>query len=857
QMTVQAVQNSATAGAKAGPLTPDAATQQAAQVVDQWTMFSPAVLKQATAGLLAPQPAAGPSAAAVAKLYSGVNSGKVSAQQLHQQLVAWLGQAYPDVPLTALLSDPRNQDRLVTAYTQIAENAPSMQVQQSLSTDLQAGILVDQALATGTKADQLRTLLTMLPTQQSALQTAVLGDGRVSGLLDQMTSDSAAKIDSSLDTILKNCKSAPAGQRQQLLTNGLSVVAKEVAPYEVGGLTAGSPGRASVATLLTQPLVQQLMADAKAQGGSLAALAPLLQAARPSAALSTALYAEAAPGIRRQLSGLNVTDATGVQNAAAIYTDLSEAASALPSDTPSLLGQILPGGALPKNAPYLASGTALLNDYRGQFAAAVSKQITNAPTTKEVMTDARFATDETVETAQGQTQDAFVQAMQQAVKAGDGGLFGDLVTGGADSRPVVASNSPASGLIWRALGEKPPAKNGPSDGQDPTGQALAAIQQIDGIRFQAATSTSQLTDIVGSAYSLPPDAAGGYAADTRVFGTTTIGDIVSQLQKAAGANATNTSPVIARAAPLLINDLPSAAFEVQTAGGTKVVGPDGQVYSDWNSFWNNGVGAVLPHSLVAAAAGGSPLSTATLAGTSISVQQPQAPSDTGLLIFEGVMAGVALVAGIATLGVGLAAAAGAAAVAEAATEATVEVGVDAAAAGSEAAAGTADAAATTSEGTWLGVSQSQWQGISQVTRGIMAIQGIGQTAQTVDQTVTALRSGQHVNWGDVGGSLAMNLAMAAGVVPLAGELGDLGDLTKAVRAPWLTAGTLEDGTQVPSLVSQVAWNNPAAIATAVARAIEQGGSILGGLQGVGQLDAFFRDPSNPQNIINVLQMAQM
>ncbi len=617
QMTVQGVETSLQAAAAKSNtyLSPNAATDAAARVVGQWNLFTPGVVRQATAGLLAPKPAAGPSAQAVANLYAEFGAGKISTAQLHTQLVAWLQQAYPKLSLTALLNDPRDQNELTEAYTQLAMAAPSS-VQTRLSTDVQAGLFVAQSLGSGSQAASLNTLLGSLPTLTPAVQAAVLSDGRVAVLLEATTGASAASIDRTLAPLLRSYQSASPSQRETLVSEGLSTVAREVAVYEAGGLSAGSPGRAAVVALLNQPAVQTLLKDAKAQSTTVAGLAPLLQAAQGSAVLSVALYAEAAPAIRTQLSQLDVTNVTSLQRAGSIYSVLSAAASSLPTDLTSLLGAVLPRGTLPTTVPsnsvspaalfgddrssdlpsplvtapasYLDSPTALLSDYRGEVATAIRAQITTAPTTRVVTSGGgRFVTQSVVETAQGQTQQAFAQGVKQAAQAGDGGLFSDLVDppsgsgSGTSSAPAIAASTPAGQLIWQALGATPPAPGShASSSQDPTAQALANAQQIDGIRFQAASTTTQLSTLVGEAYGLPPDADGTYAANTLVYGTTTIGDIVKQLQQTSGAPASITKPVLVRAVPLLIDGVSSSAFEVKTASGTEVLGPDGQVYAN-------------------------------------------------------------------------------------------------------------------------------------------------------------------------------------------------------------------------------------------------------------------------------------
>lgn len=455
----------------------------------------------------------------------------------------------------SLLSDDENGNWRYMAEVQVMQDhATSTDMIKAVSNGLEASEIVELSVGGGQTAPQSVVTLDqqLAPLQQKGadpggITQAVLNDARVQGLINgQVTA----------------ATSGSAGKP----TAALEQEAKILAPYEANDPNGVVSGQI-IKNTLGSNLTTEILSNAKTAVGKgqnvLSVAAPLMQAAQLSPSLTLAVYhafdLPAPPGggtAGRQGPTNQLVAVAGSVNSAADYRNLAIIYAALPDD-PQTVG--------------------------------VSDQLTQAQGAKSALLQA-FGTElNQPNSVAGQNIKSWIQSSFSGSSSAPAWLANDLVNGyqfdqGGKTQSVgkLGNSSLVStiqGALYQSTGKDDSSSIGPNSVVDMTAAATA-----DGSTLQEFTSKDALTRYVAQAYGLQPTGAGTYNPNTVVFGTTTLGQIISGLERQAGiTNVSAATPIVMQAAPVTIGEQQAAEFRVQKQDGSTVwLGADGSVTQDWS-----------------------------------------------------------------------------------------------------------------------------------------------------------------------------------------------------------------------------------------------------------------------------------
>ena len=461
----------------------------------------------------------------------------------------------------SLLSDDENGNWRYMAEVQVMQDhATSTDMIKAVSNGLEASEIVELSVAGGQTAPQSVVTLDqqLAPLQQKGadpggITQAVMNDARVQALISgQVTA----------------ATSGTAGKP----TAALEQEAKILAPYEANDPNGVVSGQI-IKNTLGSNLTTEILSNAKSAVGKgqnvLSVAAPLMQAAQLSPSLTLAVYhtfdlpppsaGTAGAGAPATTSSNGPTNqliaAAGSVQSAADYRNLAIIYAALPDD-PQAVG--------------------------------VSDQLTQAQGAKSALLQA-FGTElNQPNSVAGQNIKSWIQSSFSGSSSAPAWLANDLVNGyqfdqsGKTQTVGKLGNSSLvstiQGALYQSTGKDDSSSIGPNSVVDMTAAATA-----DGSTLQEFTSKDALTSYVAQAYGLQPTGSGTYDPNTVVFGTTTLGQIISGLERQAGiTNVSTATPIVMQAAPVTVGEQQAAEFRVQKQDGSTVwLGADGSVTQDW------------------------------------------------------------------------------------------------------------------------------------------------------------------------------------------------------------------------------------------------------------------------------------
>lgn len=461
----------------------------------------------------------------------------------------------------SLLSDDENGNWRYMAEVQVMrDHAGSTDMIKAVSNGLEASEIVELSVGGGQSAPQSVTTLDqeLAPLQPKGadpggITQAVLNDARVQSLINGQVS------------------AATRGTADEP-TAALEQETKILAPYEANdpnGVVSGQIIKNTLGGSLTTEILSNARSAVDQGRNALSVAAPLMQAAQLSPSLTLAVYhtfdlpppdagtagASAAATGSSKGPANQLTAAAGSVNSAADYRNLAIIYATLPDD-PQTVG--------------------------------VSDQPRQAQGAKSALLQAFGAELNQPNSVAGKNIRSWIQSSFSGSSSAPAWLANDLVAGysfdqGGKTQTVgKLGNSDLVSTIKEALyqpGEKSDSSSiGPSSVVD-----MSAAATADGSTLREFTSRDELTGYVAQAYGLQPTGSGSYDPNTVVFGNTTLGQIISALERQAGIGPVSTAtPIVVQAAPVTVGEQQAAEFRVQKQDGSTVwLGADGSVTQDW------------------------------------------------------------------------------------------------------------------------------------------------------------------------------------------------------------------------------------------------------------------------------------